>query len=104
MLEPSTAQNFSSSVACGSDSGARSRRGWRNRRVSVETGPVRNGSKVRVGAPAQRAWPELVRGDKAGIRGGNTKGYSSTYLAMVFANVRAGTQKSSGVFGYPSEH
>ena len=25
-------------------------------------------------------------------RSGNTKGYSSTYLAMGFANVRAGTQ------------
>ena len=38
-------------------------------------------------------------------RSGNTKGYSSTYLArMGFANVRAGTQKSSGVFGYPPEH
>ena len=34
----------------------------------------------------------------------NNKGYSSTYLAMGFADVRAGTQKSSGVFGYPPEH
>ena len=34
----------------------------------------------------------------------NTKGYSSTYLAMGFANVRAGTQKRRGVFGYPPEH
>ena len=28
----------------------------------------------------------------------NTKGYSSTYLAMGFANVRAGTQKRRGDF------
>ena len=34
----------------------------------------------------------------------NTKGYSSTYLAMGFANVRAGTQKRRAVFGYPPEH
>ena len=34
----------------------------------------------------------------------NTKGYSSTYLAMGFANVRAGTQTRRGVFGYPPEH
>ena len=34
----------------------------------------------------------------------NTKGYSSTYLAMGFANVRAGTQKRRAVFGYPIEH
>ena len=34
----------------------------------------------------------------------NTKGYSSTYLAMGFANVRVGTQKRRGVFGYPPEH
>ena len=34
----------------------------------------------------------------------NTKGYSSTYLAMGFANDRAGTQKGRGVFGYPPEH
>ena len=34
----------------------------------------------------------------------NTKGYSSTYLAMGFANVRAGTQKRRGVFEYPPEH
>ena len=34
----------------------------------------------------------------------NTKGYSSTYLAMGCANVRAGTQKRRGVFGYPPEH
>ena len=31
------------------------------------------------------------------VEGGNTKGYSSTYLAMGFANVRAGTR-------YPPEH
>ena len=31
-----------------------------------------------------------------GLRG-NTKGYSSTYLAMGFANVRAGTQKRRGI-------
>ena len=35
---------------------------------------------------------------------GNTNGYSSTYLAMGFANVRAGTHKRRGVFGYPPEH
>ena len=35
---------------------------------------------------------------------GNTKGYSSTYLAMGFASVRASTQKSRAVFGYPPEH
>ena len=34
----------------------------------------------------------------------NTKGYSSTDLAMGFANVRAGTQKRRAVFGYPPEH
>ena len=34
----------------------------------------------------------------------NTKGYSSTYLAMGFANARAGTQTRRGVFGYPPEH
>ena len=34
----------------------------------------------------------------------NTKGYSSTYLAMGLANVRAGTQTRRGVFGYPPEH
>ena len=34
----------------------------------------------------------------------NTKGYSSTYLAMGFANVRAGTLKRRAVFGYPPEH
>ena len=34
----------------------------------------------------------------------NTKGYSRTYLAMGFANVRAGTQTRRGVFGYPPEH
>ena len=34
----------------------------------------------------------------------NTKGYSSTYLAMVFAYVRAGTQKQRAVFGYLPEH
>ena len=34
----------------------------------------------------------------------NTKGYSSTYLAMGFANVRAGTQIRRAVFGYPPEH
>ena len=34
----------------------------------------------------------------------NTKWCSSTYLAMVFANVRAGTQTRRGVFGYPLEH
>ena len=34
----------------------------------------------------------------------NTKGYSSTDLAMAFANVRAGTQKRRAVFGYPPEH
>ena len=33
------------------------------------------------------SWAEQVR------YCGNTKGYSSTYLAMGFANVRAGTQK-----------
>ena len=32
------------------------------------------------------------------------KGYSSTYVAMGYANVRAGTQTSSGVFGYPPAH
>ena len=37
-------------------------------------------------------------------RCGNTKEYSSTYLAMGFANVRAGTQKRRAVFGYPPEH
>ena len=31
------------------------------------------------------------------LQPGNTKGYSSTYLAMGFANVRAGTR-------YPPEH
>ena len=35
---------------------------------------------------------------------GNTKGYSSTYLAMGFASVRAGTQTRRAVFGYPPEH
>ena len=35
---------------------------------------------------------------------GNTKRYSSTYLAMGFANVRAGTQKRRAVFEYPPEH
>ena len=30
----------------------------------------------------------------------NTKGYSSTYLAMGFANVRAGTQKRHGTLLY----
>ena len=30
---------------------------------------------------------------------GNTKGYSSTHLAMGFANVRAGTQKRRGLDG-----
>ena len=30
----------------------------------------------------------------------NTKGYSSTYLAMGFANVRAGTQKRRGLLYY----
>ena len=34
----------------------------------------------------------------------NTKGYSSTYLAMGFAGVRAGTQKRRGVLGYPPKH
>ena len=34
----------------------------------------------------------------------NTKEYSSTYLAMGFANVRAGTNTRRGVFGYPPEH
>ena len=34
----------------------------------------------------------------------NTKGYSSTYLAMGFAYVRAGTQKRRAVSGYPPEH
>ena len=33
-----------------------------------------------------------------------TKGHSSTYLAMGFANVRAGTQKRRAVFGYSPEH
>ena len=32
----------------------------------------------------------------------NTKGYSSTYLAMGFANVRAGTQKSARRFWVPA--
>ena len=32
------------------------------------------------------------------------KVYSSTYLAMGFAYVRAGTQKRRAVFGYPPEH
>ena len=32
----------------------------------------------------------------------NTKGYSSAYLAMGFANVRAGTQKRRGVFWVPA--
>ena len=34
----------------------------------------------------------------------NTKGYSSTDLAMGLANVRAGTQKRRAVFEYPPEH
>ena len=34
----------------------------------------------------------------------NTKGYSSTYPAMGFATVRAGTQKRRAVFGYPPGH
>ena len=34
----------------------------------------------------------------------NTKRHSSTYLAMGLADVRAGTQKRRGVFGYPPEH
>ena len=34
----------------------------------------------------------------------NTKGYSSTDLAMGFANVRAGTQTRRAVLGYPPEH
>ena len=35
--------------------------------------------------------------------GRNTKGYSSTYLALEFANVWAGTF-CRDVFGYPPEH
>ena len=34
----------------------------------------------------------------------NTNGYSSTDLAMGFANVRAGTQKRRAMFRYPPEH
>ena len=34
----------------------------------------------------------------------STKGYSSTDLAMGFANVWAGTQKRRAVFGYLPEH
>ena len=33
----------------------------------------------------------------------NTKEHPSTYLAMGFANVRAGTHKRRGAFGYPPE-
>ena len=33
----------------------------------------------------------------------NTKGYSSTYLAMGFANVREGTQKRRGGFWVPAQ-
>ena len=54
-----------------------------------------------------RAWPVglRVRAAQTETRKGlNTKGYPSTYLAMGFANVRAGTQKRRGVFGYPPEH
>ena len=35
----------------------------------------------------------------------NTQGYSSTYLAMGFADVRAGTSVARrGVYGHPPEH
>ena len=39
------------------------------------------------------AKPALDLLSLVGVACGNTKGYSSTYLAMGFANVRAGTQK-----------
>jgi hypothetical protein len=45
-----------------------------------------------------------VRHHRLVARPCNTKGYSSTYLAMGFADVRAGTQKRRGVFGYPPDH
>ena len=47
-------------------------------------------------------WPRHAGQSSLLLR--NTKGYSSTYLAMGFANVRAGTHKRRGVFGYPPEH
>ena len=59
-----------------------------------------------VPAAVQSPSPRSSLGAHARFAGpaGNTEGYLSTYLAMGFANVRAGTQKRRAVFGYPPEH
>ena len=60
---------------------------WQPRRIGHN--PIQKGPRVRISL-----WDSLMSGR---VPGYNTKGYSSTYLAMGFANVRAGTQKRRGV-------
>ena len=58
---------------------------------------LRYGADAKAGNNQKQTPLAFAMAQGVGPRPANTKGYSSTYLAMGFANVRAGTR-------YPPEH